>query len=138
MCQINTYLGPPNIITYNIGKNFISKEFKEYIIIIGIITKGVLVKAYNLIGIVERYYSPLRRAYQIIMVKIPNINKDVALQIAFKAINNSVGPNGLVPTLLVFGAYPYITDLDASSLIVTQRATVVKKAIEEIYKLYAK
>jgi len=38
---------------------------------------------------------------------------------AFKAINNSIGPNGLVPTLLVFGAYPHITNLDAPLLIVT-------------------
>jgi len=79
MCWINTYLGPPDIITYNIGKNFISKEFKEYTTIIGIITKGVPVKAYNSIRIVKRYYSPLRRAYQIITVEIPNINKDAAL-----------------------------------------------------------
>jgi len=57
---------------------------------------------------------------------------------AFKAINNSVGPNGLVPTLLVFGAYPHITNLDAPSPIVTQRAAVVKKAIEEIRKLHTK
>ena len=119
MCWINTYLGPLDVITYNIGKNFISKEFKKYAIIIGIITKGVLVEAYNLIGIVERYYSPLQRAYQIITVEILNINKDTALQIAFKAINDSVGPNGLVPTLLVFGAYPRITNLDAPSPTVT-------------------
>jgi len=45
----------------------------------GIITKGVLVKAYNLIGIVKRYYSPLQRVYQIITVEILNINKDAAL-----------------------------------------------------------
>ena len=57
---------------------------------------------------------------------------------AFKAINNSIGPNGLVPTLLVFGAYPRITNSDAPSLIVTQRAAAVKKAIEEIRKLYTK
>jgi len=57
---------------------------------------------------------------------------------AFKAINDSVGPNGLVPTLLVFGAYPYITNLDAPSPTVTQRAAAVKKAMEEIRKLYAK
>ena len=25
-----------------------------------------------------------------------------------KAINNLVGPNGIIPALLVFGAYPYI------------------------------
>jgi len=59
MCWINTYLGPLDVITYNTGKNFISKEFKEYATTMGIITKGVLVKAYNLIRIVKRYYSPL-------------------------------------------------------------------------------
>jgi hypothetical protein len=40
-----------------------SKEFKQYAIIIGVNIKGVLVKAHNLIGIVERYYGPIRRAY---------------------------------------------------------------------------
>ena len=27
---------------------------------------------------------------------------------AFKAINNFIGPNSLIPTLLVFKAYPHI------------------------------
>jgi hypothetical protein len=45
----------------------------------GIITKDVLVKAHNLIKIVKYYHSLLRRAYQIITVKILNINKDAAL-----------------------------------------------------------
>jgi len=44
---------------------------------------------------VERYYSPLRRIYYIITTELPDISKDIALQIAFKAINNSAGPNGL-------------------------------------------
>ena len=81
--------------------------------------KGVLVEAYNLIGIVERYHSPLRRAFQIITVEIPNIDKDMALQIAFKAINDTAGPNRLVPTLLVFGAYLRMVELDAPSPLVT-------------------
>jgi len=59
MYWINIYLVPLDVITYNINKNFISKEFKEYATTIGIITKGVLVKAYNSIRIVKRYYSPL-------------------------------------------------------------------------------
>ena len=29
---------------------------------------------------------------------------------AFKVINNFIGPNGLIPTLLVFGAYLYIVE----------------------------
>ena len=54
---------------------------------------------------VEYYYSPLRHIYYIIIIKLLDINKDIALQIAFKVINNFIGLNGLIPTLLVFGAY---------------------------------
>ena len=51
--------------------------------------------------------------YQIITVEIPDIDKDIVLQMAFKAINDTIGPNGLVPILLVFGIYPRIIKLDA-------------------------
>ena len=55
----------------------------------------------------------------------------------FKAFNNTAGPDSLVPTLLVFGAYPRIAKLDAPLPIVTQYANAVKKAIIKIYKLRA-
>jgi hypothetical protein len=45
----------------------------------GIKVKIVPIKAYNSIGIVERYYRLIRRAYSIIITKIPNISKDIAL-----------------------------------------------------------
>jgi len=60
MCWINIYLGPLDLIISDVGKNFISKEFKEYVNTIGICIKVVLVEAYNSISIVERYYSLLR------------------------------------------------------------------------------
>ena len=63
MCWINIYLGPLDLITSNIGKNFINKEFKKYINTMGINIKVVLVKAYNFIGIVERYHSLLQQVY---------------------------------------------------------------------------
>jgi hypothetical protein len=103
----------------------------------GINTKGVPVEAHNSIGMVERYHGPLRRVYQIIIVEIPDIDKDMALQMAFKAINDSAGPDGLVPTLLVFGAYPRMVESDAPSPTVAQRATAIKKAMAEIQKLRA-
>jgi len=79
MYWINIYLGPPNIIIHNAGKNFISKEFKQYAIILGTVTKGVPIKAYNLVRMVKRYYSPLHRIYYIIIAELPDINKDMAL-----------------------------------------------------------
>ncbi len=51
---------------------------------------------------------------------------------AFKAINDTIKPDGLVLTLLVYGAYPRITKHDPFSLLVTQRALVIKKAMAEV------
>jgi hypothetical protein len=84
------------------------------------------------VGIIERYHGPIRRAYTIITAKIPDISKDMALQMAFKAINDTAGPNGLVLTLLVYGAYPRITEHDPPSPSVAQRALAIKKAMAEV------
>ena len=57
---------------------------------------------------------------------------------AFKAINDLARPNSLILILLIFRAYSRIIKLDMLSPIVTQRAIVIKKAMAEIYKLWAK
>ncbi len=66
------------------------------------------VKAYNSIGIIKRYYRLIRCAYLIITAEIPDISKDMALQMAFKAINNIIGPDcnaceGLVTLRYIIG-----------------------------------
>ncbi|KAI9044044.1 uncharacterized protein KD926_001866 [Aspergillus affinis] len=97
MCWIDTYLGPPDLITHDAGKNFVSKEFKTYAKTINISTRSIPIEAHNSIGMIERYHSPLRRAYQIIIAEIPDIDKEIALQMAFKAINDSAGPGVVKP-----------------------------------------
>ena len=57
---------------------------------------------------------------------------------AVKAVNNTASPNGLVPTLLVYGAYPRMSNLDPPAPSVTDRAAVIRKAMAEIVKLRAK
>src|SRR6266702_6586022 len=117
MCWINTYLGPLDIIIYNTGKNFISKEFKQYAIIFRMAIRSVLVKAHNLVRMVKRYYGPLCRIYHIITKELLDISKDIALQMAFKAINDSTGPNNFIPTLLVFKAYLRMVKSDTLNFI---------------------
>ena len=68
--------------------------------------KEVPVEAHNSIGKVERYHAPLRRAYEIISLELKDASEELTLQMAVKAVNDSAGADGLVPTLLVFGAYP--------------------------------
>jgi hypothetical protein len=60
------------------------------------------------------------------------------LQIAVKAINDSAGPDGIIPILLVFGAYPrLITEMDPPSSSVTKRAEAIRAATKEVRCLYA-
>ena len=54
---------------------------------------------------------------------------------AFKVINNSAGPNSLIPTLLVFGAYPCIVKSNTPNFMVVKQAAALKKAMEEVKKL---
>ena len=48
---------------------------------------------------------PLRRVYKIISLELKGTSKELTLQIAIKAVNNSTSLDRLVPILLVFGAY---------------------------------
>ena len=56
---------------------------------------------------------------------------------AFKAVNDSAGPNRLIPTLLVYGAYPRMT-INNTTPTVSRRTAVIKKAIAELRKIQAK
>jgi len=57
---------------------------------------------------------------------------------AVKAVNNTAGPNGLVPTLLVYGAYLRISNLGPPTPSITEQAAIIRKAITKIVKLRAK
>jgi hypothetical protein len=57
---------------------------------------------------------------------------------AVKAVNDTAGLDGLVPTLLVYRAYLRMTNLDPSALSIIDRAAVIWKAMTEIVKLWVK
>jgi hypothetical protein len=54
-----------------------------------------------------------------------------------KAVNDTAGPDGLVPTLLVFEAYPRISHNLPLSPIIIKRAEAIRKAMAEVRKLIA-
>jgi hypothetical protein len=54
---------------------------------------------------------------------------------AIKAVNDTAGPNRLVPTLLVYGAYPRISNLDPPAPSVIYRVAIIQKTMAEIVKL---
>lgn len=97
-------MGPPDITIHDAGKNFMAKYIKNNCNLLHIQAKSILVESPNYLTIVERYHDPVRRAYRIIKAEAPDLDKEASLQSNVKAMNDSVGPDGLVPTLLVYGA----------------------------------
>jgi hypothetical protein len=138
-CWIDTYLGPPDQIVHDAGTNFASAEFRANARTMGVSIKEVPVEAHHGIGKLERYHAPLRRAYEIIWAETreEGLKKEHVLQMAIKAVNDTAGPNGLVPTLLVFGAYPRISYDSPPSAGMLARAKAVRTAMTELRKIQA-
>jgi hypothetical protein len=54
-----------------------------------------------------------------------------------KAVNDIAGLDGLVLTLLIFGIYPWMSELNPPASSITQCALVIRKAIEEVSRIRA-
>jgi hypothetical protein len=138
MLWINTYQGPPDIITHDAGTNFASAEFRAEAKIMGVTCKQVPTEAHWSVSKTERYYAPLRRAWEILHTELSDAMSDEAiLQMAVKAVNDTAGPDGLVPTLLVFGAYPRMTAESPPSPSIVRRSEAIQKAMKALRKLTA-
>ena len=107
-----------------------------------IIIKAIPVETHWSIEIVERFHLVLRRAYKVIMEDLTSVDakvsKKVRLQMIVKAVNDIAEANGLVPTLLVFGAYSRMHHLDPPAPNIMQRAAAISKAMGEVKKMMAK
>ena len=104
----------------------------------GIEVKQMPVEAHHSIGKVERYHVPLRRAYDILSTEAPEIGREERLQSAVKAVNDTAGPDGLIPTLLVYGAYPRLSREDKPTPSNTERARAIERAMDDVRKSNAK
>src|SRR5436190_22344332 len=102
-----------------------------------ICTKCVPVEAPQSVSLIKRYHGPLRCAYNIITEELGEhmTTKEMRLQMAVKAVNNTAGPDRLIPTLLVFGTFPRISHTDPPAPSVTQHAAAIKAAMTKIGKL---
>ena len=57
---------------------------------------------------------------------------------AVKAVNDLAGPNGIIPTLLVFSIYPRLTKIDPLSLSITKKTETIYIVTKKVRHLYIK
>lgn len=139
LCWVDVYLGPPDLVVHDAGTNLMANAFQLQSGLLHIATKPVPVESAHSMNYVERYHEPLRRAFKIIKQEAPDLDPDAALQCAVKSVNDSAGPDGLVPTLLVYGALPRLglpTDKPTSSML--QRGNAVRKATAAMARYFAR
>lgn len=82
------------------------------------------------LGFGERYHAPLRRMYTSIQLDETTLPSPLALRLAAKAINDPVGTNKLVPSLLVNIILPHFPG-NSSSRTQEFRKSIVITALAE-------
>lgn len=132
---VNKYVGFPDLIAVDQGPQFQSNEWKSLCQLAGIEFKPSGVESHNAINVGERYHAYLRRIFN----KIENSHKEMPpqqiLSTAVRAMNDTAGPNGLVPTLLVFGILPRIQIVPSKLPDQIQRLHAMKQARNEMAKV---
>ena len=137
-CWSRIYLGPPDFLDVNQGSNFISKDFLNNADAEGISVLPVPIESPHSISHVERYHSPLRAAFNKIRSDLPRSEFDKeCLEMAIKSVNDTIGPEGLCPTLLVYGAIPRISNRQPAETQLA-RAAAIDTAMDLVRKEQAK
>jgi hypothetical protein len=120
LCWIDVYLSSSDHILHDADKNFVSREFRQFVISMTIIIKSMSIEAHWSIDIVERYHAEWRRAYQMIFENLnaTEIIKELILQMTIKKINDTVDSDELMFTLLIFDVYSrmYVMNSSISSI----------------------
>eukprot|EP00173_Palmaria_palmata_P003493 Plantae.Rhodophyta-Palmaria_palmata.ctg3673.p1 GENE.Plantae.Rhodophyta-Palmaria_palmata.ctg3673~~Plantae.Rhodophyta-Palmaria_palmata.ctg3673.p1 ORF type:complete len:310 (+),score=31.87 Plantae.Rhodophyta-Palmaria_palmata.ctg3673:1047-1976(+) len=139
-CWILVFIGPPDIIRHYAGSNLLSREFQKTAGESGIMCHLVAVESSHSMGVEERYHGVVRRVYDRVAADHPALDSDLILAAPVKAINDYAGVDGLVPTLLVFGAMPKLPlpGFDDGALAQTERLAAMTKARDEYADLVDK
>lgn len=136
-CWVHVYLGPPDYLRVDQGSNFTSEETSANAEGCGIKLIKEPVECPNSMSHVERYHGPLRSAYEKLMKDLPKSQPADILQMAVHCVNNTMGPEGLCPSLCVFGALPRpARSIPAPTQLV--RAKAMDEAMDLIAKEQAK
>ena len=136
-CWLLRYLGPPSAIRHDAGVQFLTPKMYSLAASQGISCRPVPIEHPQGLGIGERYHSVIRRLYNRVKADHPSISDEFALDVALKALNDTMGANGLTPTLFVYGVHPKLPLPDSASTTMpqTDRLKAMKAARDEYAKV---
>lgn len=102
----SVYVGYPSVLRLDQEASFCSEFFKDVSLAHGIDLRFSGIKSHHSVGPGERYHAPFRRVFRITLNRYPSLDSETVLRYSVEAMNDSVGPEGLVPSFLVYGTLP--------------------------------
>eukprot|EP00171_Calliarthron_tuberculosum_P005221 IDg5221t1 len=105
------YIGFPESMLTDEGSVFTSDIWKYTCEVHDIQLIHTGTESHNSMGAGETYHAILRRIYNKVRMEFKGIEAESALLMSVKAINDTVGPHGLCPSLLVFGILPRLPEI---------------------------
>lgn len=136
-CWATLYIGFPETIRVDQGSAFTSVRWTRRCDSVGTNLKYSGVESHNSLGAGEQYHAPLRRIYLKIRTDHPKIAKETTLRLAIKAMNDTMGPNGSVPSLLVFGCLPRFPSVNSKVPEQVERMDALQAARREMETITA-
>jgi len=136
-CWASLYTGFPMKLRVDQGSSFTSVRWTKRCEHVGTIVQTSGVESHNSIGNGERYHAPLRRIFNKVKYENPKMDRNVALKLAVKACNDTLGPEGLVPSVLVFGCMPRFPSVDSTIPAQKERMLALQEARKEMATITA-
>ena len=124
LCWSSVYTGLPDNIIVDEGSQF-RKTFAELATLHDVNLQKTPVESHNSLGIGERYHKPLRDTYRKLKVDYPSMQRQLLLALSVKAMNDTLGPEGTVPSALVFGEFPSLRSVSEP---IIPRPTLAERA----------
>lgn len=113
-CWSTVYIGYSNKIRSDRETGVTSELFRNPAEINSIKLHFSPVEVHNAMGRRERYHTPLRRIYSVLSGLNPSLNAKTTLSLAAKEMDDSMGPEELVPSLIIFGVMPSVLVINKS------------------------
>eukprot|EP00171_Calliarthron_tuberculosum_P003183 IDg3183t1 len=134
---VNAYIGHPKTIHVDRGPQFDSDRWRHLLQSAGIDRFDSRIESHNALGAGEKYHEFLRRIYRKVRLEHPKIAKEDCLSLSVHAMNNTAGPDGLAPTLLVFEVVPPLPLRFSDLPDQRDRMKILHKARAEMTKVIA-
>lgn len=86
--------------------SYFGEPFAQFCRIGGVDIQRTGLEAHSVLILGERYHQALRTIYRKIMAQRPGANKELALALTVKGMNDTLCTHAVVPSTIVFGELP--------------------------------